>query len=195
MASFNIHLAVGKRYAEKNKIEDLESFYNGIIEPDLVEDKTMSHYTGITDKQDLLLYLKNKTQLSLFLSENKIDNDYTRGVFLHLITDYLFFNDFFDSEYIEKISYDKFIKDLYYSYDICNEYLQNKYDLNLTTFKNKIDMNIKKDKTEKKALQNEHELKNILEYKKLDNFIENLSNIDLKKYSERIIKYGENILP
>ena len=58
MASFNIHLAVGKRYIEKTKaIKDEKEFYKGIIEPDLVSDKAVSHYTGIKDKNNLLIYL------------------------------------------------------------------------------------------------------------------------------------------
>ena len=58
MASFNIHLAVGIRYLEKTKsIKNKREFFKGIIEPDLVKDKKISHYTGIFDKQDLLKYL------------------------------------------------------------------------------------------------------------------------------------------
>jgi hypothetical protein len=58
MASFNIHLAIAKRYAKKNGVENLKAFYSGTIDPDLVEDKNVSHYTGTRNKDDLLTYLQ-----------------------------------------------------------------------------------------------------------------------------------------
>lgn len=105
MASFNIHLAVGKRYLEKtNIIKNEKDFYKGIIEPDLVSDKKTTHYTGTNDKSDLLKYLSLKVQLKEYLKNESTDSDYQKGVFLHLITDYLFFNTFFDNRLLAKLS-------------------------------------------------------------------------------------------
>lgn len=193
MASFNIHLAVGKGYASKNKIKNLKLFYNGIIDPDLAEDKFKSHYTGVEKKENLLLYLKTKVQLLSFLQENNFNNDYAKGIFLHLITDYLFFNDFFDIDYLENITYKEFIKDLYYSYDCTNDYLKKKYDIDLSNFENKLLMNIKKNKNKK--IINDKESKNLLEESKLDKFIERVSNISLEEYRDKLLKNNENILP
>lgn len=96
MASFDIHLAIGKSYILKNRnIINEEEFYKGIIAPDLVINKEKSHYSGKQNKEDLLDYLANKVQLFLYLKNNNINTDYDKGIFLHLITDYLFFNDFF----------------------------------------------------------------------------------------------------
>ena len=44
MPGYMIHLAVGKVYAENNKIEDIKVFEKGIIDPDMIEDKSKSHY-------------------------------------------------------------------------------------------------------------------------------------------------------
>lgn len=195
MASFSIHLAAGKIYATKNSINDLDLFYKGIVDPDLAEDKFVSHYTGVKDKENLVLYLENKTQLYQFLKEHKIDNDYNKGIFVHLITDYLFFNDFFDKEYIRNIDYSSFLKDLYFSYDETNDYLITKYNIDLSMFKDKIDGNIKKDKSKKIMDLNNVKLNNILDYKELDALIEKISNIDLIDYSNKIIKTKNNVLP
>lgn len=194
MASFNIHLAVGKRYIEKTKkINDENEFYKGIIAPDLVSDKKISHYTGVHDKNDLLNYLSQKVQLNEYLKNVSINSDYQKGVFLHLITDYLFFNKFFDYAYLSKISYSEFCKDLYYSYAISNEYLEEKYEIDYTEFLNQIKNNIEKDKKEKNTSD---EIRiNILPFDDLDNFIEYVSNINLEEYKNKIIENNRNVIP
>lgn len=46
MPSFNIHLAVAKRYLDKhNDIKNTLDFYKGSIAPDLTNDKYKTHYT------------------------------------------------------------------------------------------------------------------------------------------------------
>ena len=194
MASFNIHLAIGKRYIEKFKsIENIDIFYKGIIDPDLVNDKAISHYTGVQDKTNLLNYLANKVQLNEYLKNNNIDTDYNKGIFLHLITDYLFFNKFFNNKYLNNISYEDFCKDLYYSYDITNDYIVNKYKIDYTIFIELINNNINKDKKEKNVST---EIRNnILPYPILDEFIEYVSNISLEEYKDKIIKANKNVYP
>lgn len=192
MPSFNIHLAIGKLYSKRNTINDLESFYIGIIAPDLVEDKTRSHYTGNGNKEDLLSYLKTKVQLSLFLKENKIESDYMKGVFFHLVTDYLFFNYFFDNEYINTLFYDDFIKNLYYSYDCANTHLRSKYGIDPSMFKSETYIKIMKVKTERKVLTNEIGVVNILDQGKLDEFIEMVSNINVDDYCKKIMEHSGN---
>jgi hypothetical protein len=143
-----------------------------------------------------LTYLQWKVQLPQFLSESAIDNDYEKGIFLHLITDYLFYNDFFDRNYLEKVTYNDFIKDLYYSYDNSNKYLTDKYKLDINEIKDKVNNNIKKNQKEKNVdLCKDNNLKNLLQPSKLDDFIERVSNINLKKYRERLLSSKKIILP
>ena len=194
MASFNIHLAIGKRYIEKgNKIDHEEDFFRGIIAPDLVEDKAKSHYSGIQDKNNLLEYLANKVDLYEYLKKNEIHSDYQKGVFLHLITDYLFFNCFFDKTYLKNISYEEFCKDLYVSYDFINDYLEKQYKLSLTGILEEIKLQIAKDKKEKNITKESR--KNILPQLELDQFIEYVSDISLEAYRDNIIKNKKNVFP
>lgn len=194
MASFNIRLAVGKRYLEKNNnIKDEAAFYAGIIEPDLVDNKDVSHYTGIRNKDNLLEYLANKVLLDKYLENVVVDTDYEKGVFIHLITDYLYFNNFFDKDYLSNISYSEFCKDLYYSYDITNKYLEDKYKIDYSKFIDRINTNIQKDRKEKDM---DDEIRtNILPSWKLDSFIEYVADIDIEEYKNKIIEVGHNILP
>lgn len=189
MASFNIHLAIAKRYIDKNNISDKEAFYNGSVDPDLAINDNISHYTDTNRNKELLIpYLQKKTILPDYLRENKIDSDYNKGFFLHLVTDYLFFNEFFDNDYLSNIKYDDFVRDLYYSYDFTNEYLENKYNLDLKQFNDKINVSLDKS-------INASNSKNILDFNKLDTFIEKVSDIDLIGYKDKLLTNGINIKP
>ena len=86
MPGFNIHLAIGKRNIEKQKnkkdvIKNENSFYNGLVAPDLVNDKKISHYTTETNKNNLEKYLLGKVRLDLYLKDNKVETDFEKGVF------------------------------------------------------------------------------------------------------------------
>ena len=113
MAGYVIHLAVAEEYLKKhnNIKEDYNEFIKGVIYPDSVTDKSLTHY-GIKS---------SKVILRDFLQENEIKNSYMRGYFLHLVTDYLFYN-----KYLEKFS-----KDIYNDYDILNKDLIEKYNIKL----------------------------------------------------------------
>ena len=194
MASFGIHLAIGKRYCEKVGITDgIKDIYRGIIAPDLVDNKVDSHYSGELVKGDLVHNLPNKVLLTNFLANESIDTDYQKGVFLHLITDYLFFNDFFDKEFIAGVSSLKFCEDLYYSYDILDKYLIEKYSLDYSDFSDALSENISK--TLNKFQVDKEEYSNILPTDKVDDFIEKVSSIDLEKYKTLILMSGTNVLP
>ena len=132
-------------------------------------------------------HLKSKVNLRKFLEENKVDSDYEQGVFLHLLTDYEFFTNFFDKNYIRNVSYDDFCKDLYYSYDQTNEYLKKKYYLNYYDFEVFLKQNIKKDNQEKE-MKLKKTFANILPLEKLDLFIERIGKVNLTQLKDDIIK-------
>ena len=97
MAGYVIHLAVAEEYLRKHRDikENYKEFIEGVIYPDSVSDKSLTHY-GISS---------SKTILKDFLKENKLEDSYKRGYFLHLVTDYLFYNkylDIFTKDLIEK---------------------------------------------------------------------------------------------
>lgn len=109
MPGYIIHLAVGSVYLQNNKIENLESFYKGIIEPDMITDKTKSHYGPSSSQPGL-----NK-----FIKLNGISSNYEEGYFLHLLTDYLFYNRFLK----------KWDSKIYNDYDKSNERIKEKYKI------------------------------------------------------------------
>ena len=194
MASLNVHLAIGKLYLEKNKnISNEEEYYKGIIAPDLVEDKNKSHYTEYLDKSNLKFYLTNRINLLKYLKENNIDTDYELGIYIHLVTDYLFFTNFFDKSYIESVDIHKFNNDLYHSYDNIDNYLVDKYKLNFPEL-DEIMTEVKEKCRKKKNTKYENG-KDILPFEKIDSFITYVSNINMLEYKNKIINNNKNILP
>lgn len=187
MAGFHIHIAIGKEYLKKNEIININEFYKGIIDPDLGCKKD-THYSGYQDKNNLKEYLANKVDLKKYVMVNEINTDYQKGMFLHLLTDYLFFNYFFSNDYIDNVSYDKFCQDLYFSYSLNNKYIENKYKLSDFPYWDIVNKDIvKKTKIVNIKLDN-----NILDNDKVDIFIKNVANINLEEYRNKILTNVEN---
>lgn len=112
MPGYVIHIATAKEYLRKHKnIEDEEEFIKGTIFPDFTTNKATTHYGKSS----------GFTNINKFLDKNQINNSFNKGYFLHLVTDYLFYNYYLD----------KFSKDIYNDYDIINKRLMEKYDINL----------------------------------------------------------------
>ena len=84
MPGYVIHLAVAEEYLRKhNEVqEDYNDFIEGVIYPDSVKDKSLTHYGKGSSEANLYK----------FLEENVLENSFKRGYFLHLLTDYLFYN-------------------------------------------------------------------------------------------------------
>lgn len=112
MPGYVIHLSIAEEYLRKHKNnENYSEFIEGVIFPDGVKDKSETHFGNGSSHSNLFEFLK----------ENKINNSFNRGYFLHLLTDYLFYN-----KYINIFS-----KDIYNDYDILNEDLICKYNVKL----------------------------------------------------------------
>lgn len=183
MPGFHIHLAIGNRYIEKHEVKNKEQFLEGIIAPDF-EDKDKSHYTRRIETNSLIEHLKNKVIIEDFFKQNKVQTDYQKGILLHLLTDKLFFTEFFPKEYMEKISYKDFTKDLYTSYGETNDYIAKKYHIQ---FSKELAEKIEKDIEENRKRKNMTDEKgnNIIPINKLEEFIEKVSDINLDEYIAR----------
>ena len=157
MAGYVIHLAVAEAYKDKhiNDIKNDEDFIKGVIFPDSVSDKSLTHYGEKS----------SKVNLKEFLREHEIDNAYNKGYFLHLVTDYIFYNKFLDC----------FSKDIYNDYDILNEILQKKFNVTIP------------ESVKDKVFYKKGETK-ILEEEKVVKFIEEVSDYKLSEIREKVLK-------
>lgn len=114
MAGYIIHLAVGEEFLKNfpNEIKNYDDFIEGIIYPDSVKDKSLTHY-GPKSSQ---------VNLRDFFNKREIEDDFNKGYFLHLVTDYLFYNKFleiFSKQYI------------YNDYDILNKDLEKEFQVKI----------------------------------------------------------------
>lgn len=113
MPGFIIHLATANEYIRKypKDIKNKNDFLEGSIAPDLTtkEGKKETHYGQSSAEVELRKYLMS----------NSVESDYDKGYFLHLVTDYLFYN-----KLLEVTS-----KDIYNDYDILNSILIEKYNV------------------------------------------------------------------
>ena len=160
MPGYVIHLAVAEEYLKKNKKnEKYNEFIDGIIFPDSDKDKSLTHYGEKSSKSNLYKFLEN----------NKIDNSFNRGYFLHLLTDYLFYNRYIDT----------FSKDIYNDYDILNNYLIEKYDVKLP------------EKIKEFVFFKEGKL-HILSLEIIEKLIEDISNLDLDEIAKEVINDPES---
>lgn len=73
MPGYVIHLSVANRYIEKHpeEIKDHNKFIEGVISPDGVTDKSITHYGPKS----------SKVNLKLFLESNEINDDFNKGYF------------------------------------------------------------------------------------------------------------------
>lgn len=156
MPGYVIHLAVAERYLEKhpNKSENYEDFIEGVIFPDGVKDKSKTHYGNGS----------SNSNLPDFLNEHNLENSFDRGYFIHLLTDYLFYNKYIDT----------FSKEIYNDYDILNKELITKYHITLP------------DKAKKHVSFNASGSLKILSLDLVNTLIEEISELDIDIVSKEI---------
>lgn len=111
MPGYVIHLAVGKVYLCHNKISDVASFEKGIVAPDMEKDKAKSHFGPYSSQPNL----------NSFINSQGLSTDYDEGYFLHLLTDYLFYNKFLKT----------WSQDIYDDYDRLNARIIEKYGIRI----------------------------------------------------------------
>ena len=152
MPGYVIHLAVAKEYLRNFRVRDEEEFLKGTIDPDYLSngDKSKTHCSPKGGAE---------TNLKQFLEENKINSSYMEGFFLHLVVDYLFYNQYFTN----------CTKEIYNDYDILNDELIEKYNITMP------------EEVKKFINPQKGELK-ILERDKLDKMISEISKKSVKDY-------------
>jgi hypothetical protein len=172
MPGYVIHLTIAKEYIKKHKIDNRIEFLKGTIAPDGNKNKVESHYSihGTSSGANLYLYLK----------DNKLDNDYNKGYFLHLLADLLFYNKYF--RFIEEDRLD--IDEIHRDYDRINKYMLEEFDF-------------KEDEIE--LIQNkywivENEEPKYLKIDKINEFIDIVSNYDIDSLANNVIQMKENYM-
>jgi len=175
MASLMIHLLVGHEYCKTHNIKDVESFLKGNIDPDMVKDKKLTHYSKNCRNKTYTESVLNKINLQAFCKSNNIDSDYMKGHFLHLITDYVFFNKYLINspkyKTIENIDQLEIEKRLYRDYYRVNHWILSSHNNLLTKL---VPEEFTKEREDYASLE-------VLDQEKLEKLIYYCSNIDLEQ--------------
>lgn len=185
MASSPIHLAIAKNFLKKYKNYEEYSVLSGTLYPDTVKDKTLTHYTDVTRGKDLISHLAGKVNLPMFLKEHEYLSSFEFGWFLHLVTDYLFFDECFSKEYLLTHNLKELQHDLYFSYDCLCDYIVCKYNITMRDYTCYPD-----EFFPGKSYQNCLFSKDLI-----DNFIKRVSDIDINSYIKKLKYAGINIKP
>ena len=130
MPGVAVHLSVAKRYIEKhkNEIMNVRDFYDGNILPDMQGDKEDTHY-GSRKSNDLITKFREKIDIKKFLEKNTLDNDINRGKYLHLVTDWEYYNNFLPLDYLKTVSSFEYSKDITFTSSSLDNFLIDRYKL------------------------------------------------------------------
>lgn len=160
MAGYVIHLAVAKEYLRNFRIKDEKEFLRGTIAPDLLShgDKKATHYSENGG---------SGVNLKEFLKHNSISTAYMQGYFLHLVVDYLFYNQYFQNTINQTKQYN--------DYDILNKELIEKYKIDIPD-----DI--------KDVVQFKTGELQVLDREKLDQMIQEISKKSISEYKKEALK-------
>lgn len=175
MACLAIHIAIAKQYLKNNPQENSQDFLIGAYLPDIAEDSVKSHF----GKTGVFLSIKEmynaKIDIKKCAEALDITNSLNRAMFLHLVTDYMFYN-FIYSKQLEQIKPTQIKRLLYEDFNIITYYIINKYKI---TIPEQIS-NLVKSKEGELSLR-------FFDYKNIDNFIMFMSKLNLYDCKKQIV--------
>ena len=185
MPSLMLHLKIGEEYLKNNNIKNAEEFLKGCLAPDFEKDKRKSHFGKNVEAQHLSQILSNKTDLFEICKNIKLDTDFNKGVFLHLVTDDFFYKTYMLREMktykaLEKMPLEDAHKALY------QEYNRLAYYFYRTTPPDNLYL------LPEVFKQYEQEKMKYFTEKDIDIIIEAMSNIDLQEIQNVTLKKGKN---
>ena len=157
MAGYIIHLSIGEEYIRQhpNEIKNYDEFIEGIMYPDSVKEKYLTHCGPKS----------SNVHLDEFFEKRDIKTDFEKGYFLHLITDYLFYNKFLHV-------FNKFI--VHNDYDLTNRQIEDE-------FKVKVPDKIKPNVFYKEGIPQ------ILNVDKTKDFVRSTAKLDLETTKQSIL--------
>lgn len=185
MASSAMHLAIAKKYIEKHNNLNYREFIKGTLYPDAQKNSIELHYPMSSVIDEFAISVYEKVNLYAFLIDHPNLNGFELGYFLHLVTDYLFFRECFDNNYLMNTKCEEFFRELYHTYDCLDSYLFTKYNITKNDYKDYPSEYYPGTPYEECLLSREF----------VDNFIKRVSSIDLDEYINKIKAHKGNVKP
>ena len=130
MPSQMTHLAIAKRYLAKHPqvIQDVQTFLDGNVLPDLNPNKAASHCGSRTEKHDIIKRNAEKVNPAKFAATHDMRDDLNKGQYLHLYVDNQYYNVFL-LDYYQRAGtvWEQTSTDMYETTRRDDKYLQEKY--------------------------------------------------------------------
>lgn len=111
MPGYVIHLAIAEKNINLSNIRNKEEFVKGVIAPDILKNIGINSHYGNSSNPNL----------EKFFEKHNLETDYNKGYFLHLVTDYLFYNRFLK----------EWSPEIYADYNSLNSILIKKYGIQI----------------------------------------------------------------
>lgn len=188
MASLMIHQIVGEEYCKRHNVQSEYMFLNGNLMPDLVKDKKPTHFSARCRNKTYTESIENKVNLQAFCEAMDINSSFNKGLFLHLITDQVFFYKYLlNNPKYREIEYENqlYIQEiLYRDYHRNNKYLMDKYP---NTILSLLPDFAKKTRDDVDAME-------ILSHKAIDEIIEMCASVDLEKAYATICQMTQDVI-
>ena len=188
LASLMIHQIVGEEYCKRNGISSSFSFLMGNLMPDLINDKKATHYSARCVNGTYTNSIKNKVDLQAFCEDKSLDSNFNKGMFLHLITDQVFFYHYLlnNPKYREIENEDQLWihAKLYRDYYRNNKYLMDKYTDAKLYYLPSAAKQTRDDIDQMERLSNED----------IDRIIDMCAGVDLEKAYETITQMTRDLL-
>ena len=188
MASLMIHQIVGEEYCKRHNVQSEYMFLNGNLIPDLVKDKKPTHFSARCRNRTYTESIENKVDLQAFCEHVDIGSSFNKGLFLHLITDQVFFYkyllnnpkyrevEFENQLYIQEI--------LYRDYHRNNLYLMKKYPHTILSLLPVF----------AKITRDDIDNMEILSHEAIDEIIDMCASIDLEQAYANIVQLTKDII-
>ena len=163
-------------------------FLNGNLIPDLVKDKKPTHFSARCRNRTYTESIKNKVDLQAFCEHMDIGSSFNKGLFLHLITDQLFFYKYLlNNPKYREIEYENqlYIQEiLYRDYHRNNLYLMKKYPHTILSLLPDF----------AKTTRDDVDNMEILSHEAIDEIIDMCASIDLEQAYENIVQLTKDII-
>lgn len=131
MASLAMHWIISDLYLAKHREDNYDEFLSGAMAPDITGDKMATHCSYFNKNDMYVDRLHKKVDIIKFCNTHSINTSFERGYFLHILTDYIFYNSYMANiESLQNLVDAR--EDVYNDYRILNGYLVKKYGIDMS---------------------------------------------------------------
>ena len=178
MACSAMHCYIAMKYSEKNE-ESVKCMINGALLPDLAEDKVKSHFGNSEKPKSIKDMLDAKVGIEKCSQQLNLSNHLNKGKYLHLVTDWLYYNYmYYSNPEMQHVSDPKvLLNGIKNDAAVINDRLIDNIDMNIIPQRAKKLFDLKTTETKCSLFPDD----------KIDRFVDVVSSLDLSDVQTRVM--------